>query len=109
MFGNMGKLMKLAGEMKTKLPEMKAKLAASEYQADAGGGMVKAKVNGKMQVVDINISPELLNDEGLSVDMLEDLIRAAISAAQAQAAKAAEEAMMELTGGMELPGMTDMF
>jgi len=101
--------MKLAGEMKTKLPEMKEKLAASEYESEAGGGVVKAKVNGKMQVVDINISPELLEDENLSVDMLEDLVKAAVSAAQVKAAMAAEEAMKELTGGMELPGLSDMF
>ena len=109
MFGNMGKMMKLAGEMKTKLPEMKEKLAASEYESVVGGGMVKVVVNGKMQIQKITISPDLLDADNFSIEMLEDMIKAAISGAQAQAAKAAEEAMNELTGGMDLPGLSDMF
>ena len=105
MFGDIGKIMKLAGEMKRKMPEMKAKLAASQYTADAGGGMVSATVNGKMQLSDLKLSQQLLEDGGLSLDMLEDMVKAAVSAAQAKAAEAAEEAMKEMTGGMELPGM----
>lgn len=105
MFGNISKMMKLAGQMKTKLPEMQAKLAASEYTAEAGAGAVKATVNGKLALIDVKIDRELLADCNASgdVEMLEDLIKAAVSSAQRQAADAAAEAMMELTGGMELP------
>ena len=106
MFGDIGKMMKMAGQMKVKLPEMKAKLAASEFTADAGGGVVLATVNGKMQLVDIKIAPEVLGDG--DTEMLADLIKAAVSAAQAQAAAAAAEAMSELTGGMKLPGMDEL-
>jgi DNA-binding YbaB/EbfC family protein len=109
MFGNMGKLMKLAGEMRTKLPELKAKLAASEYTSEAGGGAISATVNGKMQLVAIDISPEVLEDSGVSKDMLEDMIRAAVGGAQHKAAVAAEQAMKELTGGVDIPGLSDMF
>ncbi len=97
--------MKLAGEMKRKMPEMKAKLAASQYTAEAGGGMVSATVNGKMLLSDLKFSQQLLEDGDLSLDMLEDMVKAAVSAAQAKAAEAAEAAMKEMTGGMELPGM----
>lgn len=105
MFGDLGKIMKLAGQMKEKMPELKQKLAESEYTAAAGGGAVEATVNGRMQLMDLKLSEELRADGEVSLEMLEDLIKAAISAAQNKAAEAAREAMNELTGGMELPGM----
>ncbi|MGA2264915.1 MAG: YbaB/EbfC family nucleoid-associated protein [Phycisphaerae bacterium] len=101
MFGDLGKMIKLAGEMKRRLPEIQAKIAASQYSADAGGGAVTATVNGKMQLVDLKISTPLLAEGDAA--MLEDLIKAAVSAAQDKAATAAAEAMNELTGGMPLP------
>ena len=106
MFGDMGKMLKMAGRMKAKLPEMKEKLAASEFTADAGGGVVSATVNGKMQLVDIKIAPEILADG--DAEMLADLIKAAVAAAQEKASSAAAEAMAELTGGMKLPGMEEL-
>ena len=105
MFGNMGKIMKLASEMKTKLPEMQADLAKAEHTAEAGGGVVSATVNGKMQIVGLTIAPEVLTDEAMDAEMLADLIKAAVGSAQQQAAVAAQEAMQELTGGMEIPGL----
>jgi len=105
MFGNMGKMMKLVSEMKTKLPEMQEALAKAEHTGDAGGGVVSATVNGKMQIVDLTIDPDVLNDETVDAEMLADLIKAAVSSAQQAAAVAAQEAMQELTGGMEIPGM----
>ncbi len=104
MFGDLGKIMKIAGQMKEKMPEMQEKLLASEFTAQAGGGAVSATVNGKLALVDIKISPEALTDG----EMLGDLIKAAITAAQQQAAEAAAEAMKELTGGMNIPGMPSM-
>ncbi|MFP4356426.1 MAG: YbaB/EbfC family nucleoid-associated protein [Phycisphaerae bacterium] len=106
MFGNIGKMMKLAGEMQQKMPEMQEKLANSSYSADAGGGAVTAIVNGKMQLTDLAIQPDVLADADAA--MIEDLIKAAISAAQTQAAQAAKEAMEELTGGMDIPGLGGM-
>lgn len=106
MFGDLGKMMKLAGEMKRRLPEMQARLAASEYAAEAGGGVVSATVNGKMQLVGLRVDPAVLAEGDAT--MLEDLIKAAVSAAQGKAAAAAAEAMKELTGGLPLPGLEGM-
>jgi len=107
MFGNIGKMMKLASELKTRLPEMQEELAATEYTADAGGGAVSATVNGKMQLVDVKLTPDVLADG--DAEMLGDLIKAAVSAAQEKAADATAEAMKELTGNMDLPsGIGDM-
>ena len=110
MFGDLGKIMKIAGRMKEKMPEMQEKLAASQFTAEAGGGVVSATVNGKLAIVDVKIRPEALAGGELANDaeMLGDLIKAAVSAAQQQAAEAAAEAMNELTGGMDIPGMGGM-
>jgi hypothetical protein len=105
MFGDLGKIMKIAGKMKTELPALKEKLAATDYTAEAGGGAVTATVNGKLSIVDVKISQGVREDPNADFDMIEDLIKAAISAAQAKAASAAAEAMQELTGGMDIPGM----
>ncbi len=103
MFGDIGKLMALAGKIKTELPALREKLASTEFSAQAGGGAVSATVNGKMQLLDLRIGPDALADG--DSEMLADLIKAAVSAAQVEAAAAAAAAMKELTGGMEIPGM----
>ena len=108
MFGDLGKIIKLVGDVKTKLPEMREKLADSQYTAVAGGEMVTVTVNGKMQLVDLKLSEHLLEDENVSLDMLEDLIKTAVSAAQSQAAQAVKDAVKELTGGMDLPGLSEL-
>jgi len=105
MFGDFGKMMKVAADMKRRMPEMRAKLEQSQYFGETGGGAVKAVVNGKLNLVDLKIDKALLADESVDVEMLEDLIKAAVSSAQGQAAQAAAAAMQELTGGMNIPGM----
>jgi hypothetical protein len=107
MFGNLGRMMKLASEMKTRLPEMQAKLEAARYASDSGGGTVKATVNGKLALVELKIDGKLLAG-GADAEMLEDLIKAAIVSAQRAAAEGAKQMMRELTGGMELPGIEGM-
>jgi len=108
MFGNLGKMMKLAGQMQAKLPQLKAKLESSTYEASAGDGAVTAVVNGKMELVDVKIDPGVMSDGECDRQLLEDLIKAAVRAAQQKASLASQEAMRELTGGMQLPGMDEL-
>jgi hypothetical protein len=105
MFGDLGKMMKVAAEMKRRMPEMQARLEQSRFEAEAGGGAVRAVVNGKMRFVDLKIDRSLLADGQTDAAMLEDLIKAALSGAQKKAAAAAAAAMNELTGGMNIPGI----
>ena len=103
MFGDLGKMMKMLGQVKTKLPEMQARLAESQYTAEAGGSVVAATVNGKGSLVDLRLDEKLLADG--DAEMLADLVKAAVTAAQDKANEAATEAMKELTGGVDLPGL----
>jgi len=103
MFGKLGKMMHMVGELKTRLPEMQKKLNESQFTASAGGGVVKATVNGKLRIVGVELDKEMMSD--VSTEVLEDLIKAAVQQAQEQAADAAKEAMKELTGGAEIPGL----
>lgn len=103
MFGDMAKIMKLLGKLKTELPAMQERLAASQYTASSGNGAVTATVNGKRSLTDLRIDRDLLPDAELDTVLIEDLVKAAVSAAQLKAAEAARQAMLELTGGEELP------
>lgn len=103
MFGDIGKLMKVYQDMKTRMPAMREELDTRTFTAEAGGGVVTAAVNGRLGLVDLRIDPSVLTDA--DAEMLADLVKAAVAAAQGQAAQAAADMMNELTGGMNLPGM----
>jgi DNA-binding YbaB/EbfC family protein len=106
MFGDLGKMFKLISEMKTKLPQLQERLAATEYTSQAGDGAVTATVNGRLQLVDIKIDAAKL-DHG-DTGQLEDCIKSAVAAAQTKAAEDAARQMRELTGGMDLPGLSEL-
>ena len=98
---NLGALMKQAQAMQAKMAELQAKLALMEVTGASGGGMVHATVSGKGEVRRIKIDPSLL-DPG-EVEVLEDLIVAALNDARSKAETSAAEQMRELAGGLELP------
>jgi DNA-binding YbaB/EbfC family protein len=78
-------------------------LEAKEYEAAAGGGAVKVKVTGKMELVSVEIQPEVVDPD--DVEMLGDLLMAAANEALRTAAKEKEEKMEALSGGLNIPGM----
>ena len=100
---NMGNMMKQARKMQQDMLRVQAELEEAEYTASAGGGVVEATVTGKNRVVGIKIQPEAVDPD--DVEMLEDLIVAAIGEAMNQAESDAAEKMKKVTGGMNLPGM----
>jgi hypothetical protein len=103
MFGDIGKMLKIAGELKTRLPELQAKLEKARFTGQSSEGMVEAVVSGKGQLVDIQLSHTAVAQGDPA--KLAGWIKEAVSSAQAQAAQAAAEGMREITGGMSLPGM----
>ena len=99
--GDMGKLMKQAQEMQTKMAEAQAKLDDVEVEGEAGAGMVKAVATAKGALKRLDIDPSLFNADDKEV--VEDLIVAAVKDAQEKAQIAAQEEMGKLTEGLQLP------
>ena len=109
MFGNLGQLahlMKNAGQIKQNVAEMQERLAAARFTGEAGGGQVKATVDGKGDLVAIRLEPAVVSAG--DVEMLEDLICAARREAVRLSREAAQKEMESAMGGMNLGGMMDM-
>lgn len=100
---NMNKLMKQAQEMQNKIARMQEEMADREVEATAGGGMVKVVANGRQQIVSIRIEKEVVDPE--DVDMLQDLVVAAVNEALSRSQAMVNEEMNKLTGGMNIPGL----
>ncbi len=101
--GGLGNMMKQVQEMQAKMQQMQQELAEMEVEASAGGGMVKVVVNGKSEIQSITIDPEVVDPD--DVEMLQDLIVAAIKQATEKAQEVQSEHMSQITGGMNLPGL----
>lgn len=102
--GNLAGLLKQAKQMKENMDQLQAEMERRAFTADAGAGMVVATVNGKGELTDIKIDPKAAQD----VEMLEDLVKAAVGAATTRARDGMKEEMARLTGGLNLPGLSEM-
>ena len=98
---NIGRLMQQAQEMQTKMAEMQERLADIEVSGGAGGGMVTATLNGKGELRRLKIDPSLA--EPAEVEVLEDLVVAAVNDAKAKVEVHVAEEMQKITGGLDLP------
>ena len=99
--GNLGELMTKARQMQDQMKQMQEELAKKQVTADAGGGMVQATVNGRLELVKLHIDKSKvdLND----TELLEDLIVAAVHGAQSRAAEMMKAEMQKMTGDLGLP------
>lgn len=101
--GGMGNIMKQAQMMQKRMAQMQQELEERRIEATSGGGMVKAVVSGKQHLISLTIDPKAVDPE--DVEMLQDLVMAAVSEALKQSQKMAEEEMGKITGGLNIPGM----
>ena len=97
---NQASMMKKAQQMQQEMLKMQQELEEKEYSAGAGGGAVKAVVSGKKELVRVEIDPEAVDPE--EVDMLQDMIVAAVNEALRAADKEQAESYSKLTGGLNL-------
>ena len=104
--GNMNDMLKKAQQMQQDAAALQEELDLREYAAKSGGGMVEATVTGKHELVSLKISPEAVDPE--DVEMLEDLIKAAVNEAGRMADETAAVEMEKITGGLNLPGMNGL-
>jgi len=90
-------MLQQAQKMQSQLEKIQKELEDVEIEGSAGGGMVLVKVNGRQEVKSIKIEPEVLGDD---VEMLEDLVLAAVNQAMSRSKQSAEEHMKKVTGGL---------
>ena len=99
----MGKMMKQAQKLQNQMARLQDELADKTVEASAGGGMVKVVANGKQQVLSIDIDKEVVDPE--DVEMLQDLVLAAVNDALNRSQEMVSSEMGKLTGGMNIPGL----
>ena len=100
---NLGNIMKQAKKMQEKMASIQAELEGKTVEATAGGGMVTVVVNGKFELLSLKIDKEVVNPE--DVDMLQDLIMAAVNEGIRKAQEMATAEMSKITGGFNIPGL----
>jgi DNA-binding YbaB/EbfC family protein len=100
---NMNQMMKQVKKMQEQMLKAQEELANKTIEGTAGGGVVTVKVNGQKKVLDIAIRPEAVDPE--DVEMLQDLVLAAVNDALTKAEELATKDMSRFTGGMNIPGL----
>jgi DNA-binding YbaB/EbfC family protein len=100
----MGNMLKQAQKLQSKIFKLQDELADRTVETTVGGGMVKAVANGKQELLSVKIDPEVVDPN--DVQMLEDLIVAAVNDVLKKAQEMVTEEMTKLTGGFKIPGMT---
>jgi DNA-binding YbaB/EbfC family protein len=99
----MGNLMKQAQKVQKQMAEMQEELANRTVEATVGGGMVTVVANGQQDILSIKIDPEVVDPN--DIEMLQDLILAAVNEAHRKAQELMTEEMNKLTGGLKIPGL----
>jgi DNA-binding YbaB/EbfC family protein len=102
--GQLAGLLKNARNIQERMAAFQADLAARRFTADSGAGAVKATVDGQFNLVDIKIERTATAD----VELLEDLIKAAVGAATSRAREAIKTELAQLTGGLNIPGLAEV-
>ena len=102
--GNLVELMKNAKNMQARMGEIQQEMANKRIDAETGGGAVRVVVDGKGSMVDVKIDPSALGD----VELLEDLIKSAVTTATNRAHEELKAKFAELTGGLNIPGLDNL-
>ncbi len=97
-------LMRQAQQLQNRLAKMQEELETATVEATSGGGVVKAVITGKLKLQSLEISPEVVDPE--EVEMLQDLVTAAVNEGLEKAQDLASKQMSAITGGIKIPGLT---
>ncbi|MDI6791321.1 MAG: YbaB/EbfC family nucleoid-associated protein [bacterium] len=96
-------IMKQVQKMQSDMARMQDELAEQTVTVSSGGGMVTVTANGQQEIVEIKIDPEVVNPD--EIEMLEDLVQAAVNEALHRVSTMAKDEMQKLTGGLSIPGL----
>jgi len=100
---NMNQMLKQAKKMQEQMMKMQEEMEEKVYEASAGGGAVAVKINGKRELQEIKLAPEVVDPD--DIEMLEDLVMAAVNEALRKAEESSADEMSKLTGGLNIPGL----
>ena len=101
--GNMNQILKQAQKMQDNMQKMQQELEAKEFEVSVGGGAVTVKVNGKKEVLDVTMKPEVVDPD--DIEMLQDLVISAVNEALRSVDEMQASQMSKVTGGMNIPGL----
>ena len=101
--GNMNQILKQAQKMQDNMQKMQQELEAKEFEVSVGGGAVTVKVNGKKEVLDVTMKPEVVDPD--DIEMLQDLVISAVNEALRKVDDAQSSQKSKMTGGMNIPGL----
>ena len=100
---NMNNLLKQAQQMQQKMATLQKELETREIETSSGGGMIKIKMNGKQEIIELKINPECVDPS--DVETLEELMMAAVNQSVKESQEMVSGAMSKVTGGMSIPGL----
>jgi DNA-binding YbaB/EbfC family protein len=100
--GDLGNIMKQAQQLQERLSQVQEAVARRTVEASAGGGMVRVVVNGKHEILSLTLDPTILKED---VELVQDLVIAAVNEGIRNAQKMVTEEMTKATGGLKLPGL----
>jgi DNA-binding YbaB/EbfC family protein len=100
---NIGNLMKQAQKVQERIAEVQRDLVNKKVEASSGGGMVTVAANGRQEILSVKIDPSVVNMQ--DVEMLEDLVLAAVNEALRKSQEIITEEMSKVTGGLKIPGL----
>ncbi len=104
-FSDLGKMKEMMSQAKVMQEQMERKLSETVVEADAGGGMVHVRMNGRKEVLRIKIEPTAMGANSSDIELLEDLITSAINEAGRRADEAIKSSVQGMMGGLDLPGL----
>jgi DNA-binding YbaB/EbfC family protein len=104
-FSDLGKMKEMMGQAKQMQEQMEKKLAATVVEASSGGGVVTVRMNGKKEVLRVKIEPTAMGSSASDLELLEDLIAAAVNEAGRRADEAMKSSVAGMMGGLGLPDL----
>ncbi len=106
-FSDLGKMKEMMSQAKTMQEQMERKLSETAVEAQAGGGMVTVRMNGRKELLRLKIEPTAMGSSVGDLELLEDLITAAVNDAGRKADEAMKSSVVGMMGGLNLPGLMD--
>lgn len=105
-FSDLGKMKEMMSQAKAMQEQMEQKLSATVVEAEAGGGMVSVRMNGRKELLKLTIEPTAMGSNASDLELLQELILSAVNEAGRRADEAMKQSVQGMMGGLNLPGMS---